>query len=198
MNTSGHLRHSGIFRLLNGFWPALGLMILSSLLVVQVGFAHAMLVKSDPQDHATLAESPAQIRMWFSEDVNVDLSNVTIMGGGGQDIGPILLSADPQQPALVVANIPKLAPGIYTVAYQVVSKMDGHKNEGSIVFGVGQTVGANSAGMGDGVNYSASCHNSGDGRNPPMVEFHCICRSDRRVRCDGCCADALTDLPQGG
>lgn len=150
MNGTYHFKQSSIIRLPRGLLPALTLVCLLSLMIAQAGFAHAMLIKSEPQDHATLAEPPAQIRMWFSEDVNVDLSNVTIMGGGGQDIGPVLLGADPQQSTLVIANIPKLAPGVYTVAYQVVSKMDGHKNEGSIVFGVGQPVTSASPGMGMG------------------------------------------------
>ncbi len=143
-------KQSSIIRLSGSLWTALAVALLTGLLVVQLAFAHAMLIKSEPQDRATLSEAPAQIRMWFSEEVNIDLSTISIMGGGGQDMGAVFLTADPAQPAMVIANIPKLSQGVYTVVYQVVSKMDGHKVAGSIVFGVGQAVTSTGPGMGMG------------------------------------------------
>jgi len=143
-------KQSSIIHRFGGLWTALAVTCLISLLAVQLAFAHAMLIKSEPQDRATLAESPAQIRMWFSEEVNVDLSTMSIMGGGGQEMGAVFLTSDPAQPAMLIANIPKLPQGVYTVVYQAVSKMDGHKVAGSIVFGIGQAVTSTGSVMGMG------------------------------------------------
>jgi copper transport protein len=129
-------------------WPVLALALMALLLATQGVSAHAILLKSDPADHATLAEPPSEIRMWFSEDVNLDLSSVRVLDENGEEVNSTLLSPDPKQPNLVSVSLSNIGAGVYTVAYAVLSRMDGHMNEGSLSFGVGKSAGMAPSGMG--------------------------------------------------
>jgi copper transport protein len=131
-----------------GLWPVLTLVLIALLLATQLVSAHAILLKSDPADHATLAEPPSEIRMWFSEDVNLELSSVRVMDENGEEVNSTLLSPDLKQPNLVSVSLSNIGAGVYTVAYAVQSRMDGHMNEGSLSFGVGKSAGTALAGMG--------------------------------------------------
>ena len=148
-------------RLLRWFEHLKGLRIIGIILVTllllmaaQRTDAHAMLIKSEPADQANLADAPAQVRLWFSEDVAVQLSSVQLMDENGQEIRLGFPYGDPQQPNLMTVDLPTLGSGVYTVSYEAVSKMDGHSNIGAISFGIGKAVAAGSAQMGMGVTKS--------------------------------------------
>jgi copper transport protein len=122
------------------WWLVLAVGLISGLLFVQAASAHAMLVRSDPPDHATLAQPPTQVRLWFSEEVDLNISNLHLLDQNGMDVGAVVLESDASQPTLVIGDLPKIGTGVYTVAYDVISRVDGHKNQGSIVFGVSMQV----------------------------------------------------------
>lgn len=125
-------------RLKRALLLALGL----TLLVNAVALAHAIVVRTDPLDGAVLAEAPRQIRLWFSEEIAVNLSKFSVSASAG-DIVPITsVQADATDPALIIIDVPALKPSAYRVSWDVLSTDDLHLRHGSLVFGVQTAAGA--------------------------------------------------------
>jgi len=100
-------------------------------------FAHANLSRSEPQANTALAESPAEIRLWFTEPLEPDFSRITLRGISGAivETPPSQIdSADPMQMFLTSGLLPD---GLYTVVWRVVSAADGHMTAGSFPIAVG-------------------------------------------------------------
>lgn len=96
--------------------------------------AHASLTSVDPADGARLDESPAVVRLTFSEPVSAELGGVRVLDADGNQV---------QEGAARVAGVdvevdlaPDLPDGTYVVSYRVTSA-DGHPVRGGSVFGVG-------------------------------------------------------------
>jgi copper transport protein len=119
-------------------WLAAGLALILLAAITQPGLAHAGMMRSDPANHAILMETPAQIRLWFSEDVDPELSSVRVLDENGRviPVGPTI-SPDSSRANIVSVSLPKLSMGRYTVIYAIQSRLDGHINNGSITFQVG-------------------------------------------------------------
>ncbi len=98
-------------------------------------FAHAILVRSQPVPGAGLNSSPAQITATFSEPLNPQLSNLTVIGPGGSPVGVRSRTAAGGT-ELVVRPLLRLARGIYQVRWHSVSADDGHALDGAYYFGV--------------------------------------------------------------
>ncbi|HWW52816.1 MAG TPA: copper resistance protein CopC, partial [Acidimicrobiales bacterium] len=99
--------------------------------------AHALLTSSDPPAGATLARSPTQVIITFSEQPDPNLSTIKVLDSSGQ----VHAGGHPQpvagQAATMRIAVPNLANGVYTVTWQTVSKVDGHLAGGAYAFGVG-------------------------------------------------------------
>lgn len=98
-------------------------------------FAHAILVRSQPAPGAELNSSPAQITATFSEPLNPQLSNLTVIGPGGSPVGSSSRTAAGGT-ELVVQPLSRLGRGIYQVRWHSVSADDGHALDGAYYFGV--------------------------------------------------------------
>jgi copper transport protein len=97
--------------------------------------AHASLIAIDPADGARLDESPAVVRLTFSESVSVDLGGVRVLDGDGD---PVQEGATHVDGEVVEVDLqPDLPDGTYVVSYRVTSA-DGHPVRGGSVFGVGE------------------------------------------------------------
>lgn len=98
-----------------------------------VAAAHSVLLSTDPEDGATLDESPDQVVLTFNEDVNQSFASVAVTSG---DDRTNLVVGDPvvEGPAVTVA-LDGLADGSYTVGFRVTSA-DGHVISGSSGFTV--------------------------------------------------------------
>ena len=96
--------------------------------------AHAELLAADPPPGAVLAASPAEVRLTFSEALRAGSTFVVFGEGFAQVPGfsPAIVTESPEQ---LVAAIPALAPGAYTVQWTAVTG-DGHEVSGSYSFGV--------------------------------------------------------------
>ena len=112
---------------------------LTLLLPVSSAAAHALLTGSSPGVDATVAQSPAQILLTFSEPVDPTLSNVQVFDAHGGAVAGVSRSrpvtGHPQQ--LRVALAEPLAHGVYTIEWRTVSALDGHFAGGTYAFGVG-------------------------------------------------------------
>jgi len=98
--------------------------------------AHAALVVSDPVERVALGDTPAAIRLTFSERPDAALSEIRVLDAAGseQQLGRAL--ASPDEPLTLYVNVRPLDRGIYTVSWRTVSAIDAHASEGSYVFGV--------------------------------------------------------------
>ena len=132
------INHKPIIKLLT----AATLAMLVAIAVTSAALAHANLLRSEPADRAVLATAPRQVRLWFSEAVATELSSVRVLDINGHAVETSGLRADPAQEGLVVVDLADLAPGLYSVVFQVLSEDDGHLTRGQIVFGVGNQVNA--------------------------------------------------------
>lgn len=119
--------------------------------------AHALLVGSNPADGVRLDQAPRQLRLDFSESVELRRTKVTLTDADGHVIGVTDLrlvrraaasDSDPatkgaeetELPVSVVAQLPALVPNLYRVAWRTLSSDDLHPTSGVLVFGVQRDV----------------------------------------------------------
>jgi copper transport protein len=101
-------------------------------------WAHASLSSSMPAANASVAASPAQIMLTFSEPVDARLSRVVVVDAAARVVpGAGLAEAVPGKPAeLLVPVTQTLRSGVYSVNWRSVSSSDGHVETGAFAFGV--------------------------------------------------------------
>lgn len=97
--------------------------------------AHAMLVKAEPPRRAQLAQPPAQVRLWFNEEVEKDYASVAVLDAAKASVTETKPEIDPKDPKAIVLPLPELSSGKYTVKFRVLS-VDGHVVDSSYDFTV--------------------------------------------------------------
>jgi copper transport protein len=99
-------------------------------------WAHAILMNTDPPKDGVVAESPSQLTLGYNENVEVSFGAVRVYTCAGQRI----TTGSPHHAATsdhtVVVSVPKLAPGVYLVAWRVISA-DSHPVGGTYAFRIG-------------------------------------------------------------
>ncbi len=102
-------------------------------------WAHASLKSSDPAANSSLAKSPSQIVLTFTEPVDPSLSVVKVVDASGNPAAGVgtARSVAGQTAELSVPVRSPLAKGVYTVNWRSVSSVDGHVEVGAFAFGVG-------------------------------------------------------------
>jgi methionine-rich copper-binding protein CopC len=97
-------------------------------------FAHAQLEKATPPVGGTVPP-PSEIRLEFSEGVELRFTKVTLSGpGGAAPLGAA--RTEPSNQAVLIVPISKpLSAGVYTVRWQAVS-VDTHHTQGTFEFTV--------------------------------------------------------------
>ena len=97
--------------------------------------AHAMLVKAEPPRRAQLAQPPAQVRLWFNEEVEKDYASLAVLDAAKASVTETKPEIDPKDPKAIVLPLPELSSGKYTVKFRVLS-VDGHVVDSSYDFTV--------------------------------------------------------------
>ena len=98
-------------------------------------FAHAQLEKAAPPVGGTVA-SASEIRLEFSEGVELKFTKVTLTGPGGAAAPLGAARTEPSNQAVLIVPISKpLAAGVYKVHWQAVS-VDTHHTQGTFEFTV--------------------------------------------------------------
>lgn len=102
---------------------------------------HTKLVKAEPGIDATVSQSPAEVRFWFSEKPEAALTSAALMKEDHSPIATVRMKETDD--SLVVAGpIPvKLEPGRYMVMWKTASK-DGHVVRGTYYFTFDPAAGA--------------------------------------------------------
>lgn len=114
---------------------ALAVAAVTLLLLSSRVFAHAYVQESSPAEGATLAQPPAEIRIRYTEAIEVRFSKVSLLNGFGEPVGGTSQGAEGDR--MLVLALPPLEQGAYTAQWQVLAK-DGHVTEGTIRFSVGE------------------------------------------------------------
>lgn len=115
-------------------WLLMGL-VAWAVLAANTALAHSDLVAAEPQPGAQLADSPAEIRLTFSEPV-ADGSRIVVLGENFAQVEGLVPQFNPEIPEQVYTPLPPLAPGVYTVQWAATSD-DGHEVSGAYSFSVG-------------------------------------------------------------
>ncbi len=108
--------------------------------------AHALLSSSVPAADSSVATSPAQILLTFTEPPDPALSVVKVVDSTGRPApGVGAARAVPGQPTQLSVPVRQPLPkGVYTVNWRSVSTTDGHVADGAFAFGVGAVPGPGS------------------------------------------------------
>ncbi len=112
-------------------------LLVGLLLVLSAGpaSAHATLIDADPADRSELAAPPSEVRLTFSEPVEVPTGGVRVLDSGAERVD--LGTSATGDPAVVAVDLPDDLPdGGYVVIFRVVSQ-DSHPASGVRTFTVG-------------------------------------------------------------
>jgi len=105
----------------------------SSSLLLGATTVHTHLVKAEPGVDSTVTVAPKQIRLWFNEAPEVELSAATLLKADNSPVATVKLAAT-DDPLSVAGPIPvALEPGSYQVLWRTGSK-DGHAVRGKYRF----------------------------------------------------------------
>jgi hypothetical protein len=105
------------------------------LLLATVGAsAHALLDHAEPRVGNTVAATPREVTLWFTQKLEPAFSSITVTNAAGQrvDTGKTSVSGSQMSVSLRAGGS-----GTYRVNWQVLS-VDAHKTNGNFTFQVGQ------------------------------------------------------------
>ncbi len=99
-----------------------------------VAFAHAELRESYPPAGAAYRwERPQEIRLRFTQEVNLEGSSIQLVNRQFQPQSTGVLQQDPNDKTILFVTLPQLPTATYTVNW-VTSSVDGHTIQGSYDF----------------------------------------------------------------
>ena len=97
--------------------------------------AHSMLVKAEPPRRAVLTTAPAQVQLWFNEEIEGDYASLVVLDAEKHAVTEIKPKLAPDDRKSIVLPLPELTPGKYSVKFRVLS-VDGHVVESYFDFTV--------------------------------------------------------------
>ena len=112
------------------------------LVVEQSASAHANLLKASPEPSQTLEAPPERVIIWFTEPIEPVFSTITVLDARGADVTEGDTTFDATEPTAMWVPLAQVEYGTFTVVWQNVSSVDGHKATGSFLFSVGEPLGA--------------------------------------------------------
>ena len=98
--------------------------------------AHAILKSTNPPKDGVALQSPPQLSLTYNENVEVSFGAIRLYTCSGSRITTGAPHHSPTTDHTVVVNIPKLDPGVYLVAWRVISA-DSHPVQGTYSFRIG-------------------------------------------------------------
>ncbi|HEY7944774.1 MAG TPA: copper resistance CopC family protein [Casimicrobiaceae bacterium] len=97
--------------------------------------AHAFLDHAEPAVGSTVHAAPAQVRLWFTEELEPAFSTVQVSDASGKRVDKGDGQVDQADRTLLRGSVPPLAPGRYRVTWRVLS-VDTHTTQGDFSFDV--------------------------------------------------------------
>ncbi|MGA8844019.1 MAG: copper resistance protein CopC, partial [Nitrososphaeraceae archaeon] len=103
-------------------------------------YGHAFLTSSNPSSSKSLASSPPEVDVFFSEPVDLRYSKLKILDENGKQVDTKELHYLKGDQSALSVMLPPLKDGVYTVSTTVLSQTDGHVTDNAFVFAVGEAV----------------------------------------------------------
>lgn len=97
-------------------------------------FAHGTVETASPQNGATLSTPPSEIRLRFTEPVELTFTSIKLVGPAGQAVA-MAEKARLEDGKTVIQPLPALAPGAYKAQWMSAGR-DGHHIHGELAFTV--------------------------------------------------------------
>jgi methionine-rich copper-binding protein CopC len=98
-------------------------------------WAHAFLDHADPKVGSTITNSPTEIKVWFTQNLEPAFSTLEVQDAKGKEVDKKDAHLDDKDKTLFVVSLPPLSSGTYTVIWHAVS-VDTHKTQGRFEFTV--------------------------------------------------------------
>jgi copper resistance protein C len=109
------------------------IIVLTILLIfVRVADAHAFLDHADPKVGSTIHESPSQVTVWMTENLEPAFSKLQVFDAKGTEVDNKDTKINGN---IMTVSLPKLASGKYRVSWQVVA-VDTHRTSGTFDFNI--------------------------------------------------------------
>ncbi|HEY3524251.1 MAG TPA: copper resistance CopC family protein, partial [Candidatus Limnocylindrales bacterium] len=105
--------------------------------LVPAADAHSELLSSTPGSGEVLADPPDRVVHVFSEPIDPAHTSLDLLDANGTAIATALGERDPASDTTLVAPLPALGQGTFTINWRALSAADGHSTSGSLSFGVG-------------------------------------------------------------
>ena len=105
----------------------------ATLLAPDPASAHAYVDMSTPADRSTLPQAPTEVRLRFTETVELAFSRITVKSSSGRTV----IKGALRQPApnTLTIDLEPLEPGTYRIEWRVLS-VDTHITEGVLRFAI--------------------------------------------------------------
>jgi methionine-rich copper-binding protein CopC len=97
--------------------------------------AHAFLDHALPRVGSTSTQSPPQVKIWFTEELEGAFSRIQVFDAQGSEVDRKDSQVDPSNPAIMTVSLPLLPPGDYKVKWSAVA-IDTHHTTGTFTFTV--------------------------------------------------------------
>jgi len=95
--------------------------------------AHAFLDHAEPKVGAVVTQSPTQIKVWFTQELEPAFSAISVTDSNGNDVDKKDSHVDDKDKTELIVSLGALGPGTYKVSWHVVS-VDTHKTQGDFKF----------------------------------------------------------------
>lgn len=115
---------------------ALALVALLALGLAPRVAGHSDLVSSDPADGSTISNTPYVLTATFGEEFDPEASTLVVENAAGDEVATG--EASPDDPTMMVAQLPRLPDGEYTVRWTTVTPEDNGIERGTFKFTVAQ------------------------------------------------------------
>jgi hypothetical protein len=96
-------------------------------------WAHAFLDHAEPKVGSTVTNSPAELKVWFTQNLEPAFSTLQVQDAQGKEVDKKDAHLDDKDKSLFLVSLPQLPAGTYTVIWHAVS-VDTHKTQGHFEF----------------------------------------------------------------
>ena len=97
--------------------------------------AHAFLDHSEPKVGGAVTNSPAEVKIWFTQELEPAFSSIEVKNARGKEVDKKDVHLDAKDRSLLIVSLPQLPADTYTVTWHVVS-VDTHRTQGQFEFTV--------------------------------------------------------------
>jgi len=104
--------------------------LILSFVFVRFAAAHAFLDHADPKVGSTIHDSPSQVKVWMTENLEPAFSKLKVFDAKGNEVDKKDSKVDG---ATMAVSLPKLSAGTYHVSWLAIAT-DTHKTSGSFDF----------------------------------------------------------------